>query len=123
MTHSFSTLKTIKFIIAFVFITSGIMKLINADLADFFVSLGLPYPLEVMYIVAWAEIGCGILLLLNKYIRQATLALLLIIIAAILLTKIPALHDGLIPALFNARLDIVILALLIVLYRQRGVSH
>ncbi|MCP3030834.1 DoxX family protein [Halobacillus sp. A1] len=119
MDRSISILKFLKYTIAFVFLTSGLMKLVHTELADYFMNLGIPFPLEVMYIVAWIEIGCGALLLLNKYTKLATIALMAVMIGAIILTKLPVLNSGVIHALFNARLDIVMLILLAVLYRNR----
>ncbi|GGF19129.1 hypothetical protein GCM10010954_17400 [Halobacillus andaensis] len=119
MERSFHILKFLKFTVAFVFITSGLMKVVNTELADYFASLALPYPLETMYTVAWIEIAAGLLLLFNKYMKTALLALMVIMIGALVLTKIPALHAGFIHALFSARLDIVMLVLLIILYRFR----
>ncbi|MFG6146989.1 DoxX family protein [Halobacillus sp. B23F22_1] len=119
MERSFHILKFLKFTVAFVFITSGLMKVVNTELADYFAGLALPYPLETMYTVAWVEIAAGLLLLFNKYMKTALLALMVIMIGALVLTKIPALHAGFIHALFSARLDIVMLVLLMILFRFR----
>jgi putative oxidoreductase len=102
--------------VAYVFITSGIMKLESVELSNYFLSLGLPYPLHTMYIISITEIICGIFIVINKGIRHAVIPLMIIMIAALLLTKVPLLHIGLVHFAFNARLDIVMLILLFILY-------
>lgn len=115
-----STLSIIKYIVGFVFVVSGLMKLIDDSIGVFFASLGLPSPIAIMYLVAITEIICGILIILNKYVAQAIIPLIGIIIVAILMTKVPIMHNGFVQALFEARLDIVMLILLLVLYSQYG---
>ncbi|MGE6258500.1 hypothetical protein ACQKCU_11390 [Heyndrickxia sporothermodurans] len=44
------------------------MKLISEDLGNYFTSLGLSYPIQIMYFVAITEIVCGIFILANKWI-------------------------------------------------------
>ncbi|MDF0725834.1 DoxX family protein [Cytobacillus sp. S13-E01] len=119
MTISLSTSKLIRYIVAYVFITSGLMKLISAELSQYFISLGLPYPTVTLYVIALIEISCGILLVLNKNVKHATLPLILIMIAALLITKVPILHTGLVQFAFSARLDIVMLVLLFILYSRK----
>ncbi|MFD1019751.1 DoxX family protein [Thalassobacillus hwangdonensis] len=113
-----TTLELVRYAVAFVFITSGLMKLLGTGLGEVFVSLGIPYPISFMYALATLEIACGVMLIMNRYVKYAAVALLIVIIGAILMTKVPALHDGLVQALFSARLDIVMLVLLIILYRR-----
>ncbi|GGC95558.1 hypothetical protein GCM10007216_27900 [Thalassobacillus devorans] len=113
-----TTMKLIRFLVAFVFITSALMKLLNSEMGSVFINLGLPSPVQLMYAVSTAELVAGILLIMGRYVKYATMVLLFIIIAAIILTKIPALHGGLVHALFSARLDIVLLGLLVILYRN-----
>ncbi|WP_233713704.1 DoxX family protein [Lederbergia citri] len=111
--------KLIRYVIAYVFIISGLMKLVNEDLGNVFINLGLPFPLFLMYAVAFIEIVCGILILANKMVHQAVIPLIGIMIAAILLTKVPSLNTGFMQFAFNARLDIVMLVLLWVLYKWK----
>ncbi|WP_181347446.1 DoxX family protein [Thalassobacillus sp. CUG 92003] len=113
-----NTMKTIRCLVAFIFIVSGVMKLTSNDLINFFINLGIPYPVNLMYALAITEIVCGIFLLLNKYVRKTIILLMGIMIAAILLTKVPTLHTGLISAFFNARLDIAMITLLFILYHH-----
>ncbi|MCJ8009139.1 DoxX family protein [Lederbergia wuyishanensis] len=111
--------KLIRYVIAYVFIISGLLKLINEDLGSTFVNLGLPFPLYLMYAVALIEIICGVLILADKMVHQAVIPLIGIMIAAILLTKVPSLNIGFMQFAFNARLDIVMLVLLWVVYKWK----
>ena len=112
----FTSLVIIRYLIAYVFITSGLMKLLNEELGNYFISLGLPFPVILMYIVAALEVVCGVLILMNRVIKLATIPLIGIMLGAILVTKIPILHSSIISFAFNARLDIIMLVLLITLY-------
>ena len=118
MNQTFSTMKLIRYVVAFVFITSGTMKLLSSELSSVFLNLPLPAPEFVMYTVAIFEIACGILIAINKEVKKSTIPLLVIIIAAILLVKIPILHTGFLQFAFAVRLDIVLLALLYILYKS-----
>ncbi|MED3648959.1 DoxX family protein [Heyndrickxia sporothermodurans] len=110
--------KIIRYLVGYVFITSGVMKIVSEDLGNYFTSLGLPYPILLMNAVAIIELICGILILANKWVKQAAIPLMAIMIAAILLTKVPILRTGLIAFMFNARLDIIMIGLLAILYKQ-----
>lgn len=114
--NTLNVMTYIRYSVAFVFITSGLMKLLNEQLASTFIELGLPFPVYFMYLVALIELGCGFLILANKQVKKATMPLMLVMVAALILTKIPVLHSGLIA--FAARLDIVMLVLLGLLYKQ-----
>ncbi|RFB09648.1 DoxX family protein [Bacillus sp. HNG] len=118
MKKSFSSLNLIQYAVGYVFITAGAMKLLSNELSSTFMNLPLPAPELVMYVVAILEILCGILVLINKEVKKATIPLLVIMIAAILLVKIPILHTGFIHFAFAARLDIVMLVLLYILYNS-----
>ncbi|WP_243355254.1 DoxX family protein [Bacillus litorisediminis] len=113
-----SITKLLRYLIAYVFITSGVMKLWSEKLENVFNSLPLPFPAQVMYTVACTEIICGLLIALNKRVKSATIPLIMIMIGALLLTKVPALHTDLIQFAFQARLDVVMLGLLFILYKK-----
>ncbi|WNS76593.1 DoxX family protein [Bacillus sp. DTU_2020_1000418_1_SI_GHA_SEK_038] len=115
---SISTDQLIRYAVAYVFIIAGLIKFINPEMGTYFVNLGLPYPISVMYIVAIVELICGVLILLNRSVANATLPLIGIMIVAIILTKIPTLHAGFFQFAANARLDIVMLILLFILYNH-----
>jgi putative oxidoreductase len=114
----YSSSKLIRYVVAYVFITSGLMKLISEELAHSFINLGLPYPHILLNVVALLEIICGILLLANRSVKNASIPLLGIMIAALLLTKLPTINTGFLQFAFNARLDIVMILLLIILYTK-----
>lgn len=104
--------------VGYVFLTSGILKLVSADFKATFMSLDLPYPGTGLFLVAITEITCSVLILGGIYVKQAAAPLILIILGAIFLTKMPVLMtDGFLQFAFNARLDIVMLILLILLWR------
>ncbi|WP_230200064.1 DoxX family protein [Bacillus niameyensis] len=115
--HMFS-FKIMRYVVAYVFIVSGLMKLLDTGLGNFFVSLGLPFPTFLLYAVALTEIICGIFIILNIKVKLASIPLLAIMIGAIVITKLPTLSVNVMKFLFDARLDIVMLAILIMLYRQ-----
>ncbi|MDQ0216001.1 putative membrane protein YphA (DoxX/SURF4 family) [Oikeobacillus pervagus] len=113
-----TTINWIRYIVAYVFITSGLMKFISPELGQVFISLPLPSPMNTMYVIAIIEIVCGISILLNKWTRGATIPLMVIMLAALFLTKVPILHSGFLQFAFNARLDITMLVLLFFIFSQ-----
>ncbi|WP_077329754.1 DoxX family protein [Virgibacillus siamensis] len=112
--------KWICYAVGFVFISTGALKLVEQDFKLVFTDLGLPYPHTVLYLVAAAEIVCGALVAARLYLKRATAPLIFIMLAAIFLTKIPVLtmNEGILQFLFQARLDIVVLILLILIWQQ-----
>ncbi|WP_281352611.1 DoxX family protein [Cytobacillus depressus] len=112
-----STDQLIRYAVAYVFIVAGMIKFINPDMGTYFANLGLPYPIQVMYIIAVVELICGVFILLNRSVSNAAIPLIGIMVVAIMLTKIPTLHSGFIQFAANARLDIVMLVLLFILYK------
>lgn len=115
---SLSAINLIRYAVAYVFITSGVLKLISVELAQTFIRLGLPYPDLMLYVVAFLEIICGILIVMNRNVKNAVIPLIGIMIAAILLTKLPTIHTGILQFAFNVRLDIVMIVLLFILYKK-----
>lgn len=109
----------IRYVVAYVFITSGFMKFWSEELANSFIGLGLPFPVYFMYVVALLELFCGSLILMNKQVKPASIPLIAIMIGAILLTKVPILHAGFAQFTFQARLDIVMLVLLFILFGKK----
>ncbi|WP_226038495.1 DoxX family protein [Aquibacillus saliphilus] len=112
-----ASLKIIRYAVAYVFIVSGLLKLLSPNFATVFSNLGLPFPESTVLLVAGAEIICGCLILFNYYVKKATIPLLVIMVVALLLTKVPILHSGLIQFAFEARLDIVMVILLSILWK------
>ncbi|PLS01809.1 DoxX family protein [Neobacillus cucumis] len=114
----FSSNKLIRYAVAYVFIISGLMKLLSANLAKHFLGLGLPYPHLMLKLVIFLELVCGVLILINKSVKNAVVPLIGIMIVALLLTKVPLMQTSIITFAFQARLDIVMLVLLVYLYKQ-----
>ncbi|MFZ4453175.1 DoxX family membrane protein [Salibacterium aidingense] len=113
MAGALSALRIIRCLTAFVFIVSGLMKIIHPEILN---GVDLPFSLNIMMAAALVEIFCGVLLAINQQVKNAVIPLIIIILGAILLTKIPLLDNGILTFLFEARLDIVILGLLALLY-------
>lgn len=109
----------VRFVIGYVFITSGVVKLLVPSFQEFFANLGIPYPAISLLLLAIVEILCGILLIANMYVKYVTITLSLIMIGAITIAKIPILlNEGILSFLFESRLDFAMLILLVFLWRQ-----
>lgn len=105
--------------VGYVFITSGVMKLINTDFRATFHSLGVPFPETTLFLVAIIELGCGALIAGGMYVRKASMPLLVIMVGAIYYSKLPLIAvDGFLAFAFQARLDIVLLILLLLLIKH-----
>jgi putative oxidoreductase len=80
-----------------VFLPEGIQKLAFPEIlgAGRFAHIGIPYPDLMGPFVGVVEIVCGTLIILGLFTRLATVPLILIMIVAIVSTKIPILlgHD------------------------------
>lgn len=87
----------IRLALAFVFIPEGIQKLIFPEIlgAGRFVGIGIPNPEIMGPFVGIVELFCGLLILLGLATRMAALPLIVIMLVAIISTKIPILlgHD------------------------------
>lgn len=108
----------VRYAIGFVFISSGIVKLIIPSFVDNFTQLGMPFPVIFLLVLANVEILCGTLMILNLYVRQVTITLAVIMIGALVVAKLPVLMDnGISLFVFESRLDITMLILLAVVWR------
>ncbi|WP_236686960.1 DoxX family protein [Ornithinibacillus contaminans] len=105
------------YVVGYVFITSAIMKLlVSSNFVATFYNLGVPFPATTVFLVAITEFICGVLIVGGMYVKKATIPLLVIMVVAIYLTKLPVLFDeGLLAFAFQSRLDFVILILLLLL--------
>ncbi|MDY0394690.1 DoxX family protein [Virgibacillus halophilus] len=89
------------------------------DFWTFFIQVGVPYPQVTFFLVAILEVGCGACIAGKFAVKQAAAALIVIMLGALYFAKLPALMDkGLLQFAFDARLDIVMLVILILLFRQ-----
>lgn len=105
--------------VGYVFITSGVMKLIYTDFRATFHSLGVPFPETTLFLVAIIEISCGALIAGGMYVRKASIPLLVIMVGAIYFSKLPlVVEDGFLAFAFQARLDIVLIILLLLLIKH-----
>jgi putative oxidoreductase len=105
--------------IGFVFITSGMIKLVISDFKTTFTQLGMPFPEVTLFLIAIIEVACGILVAGRIYLKIAVAPLILIMLGALYVTKLPILlHKGLLLFLFEARLDIVMLILLLIAWSK-----
>ncbi len=113
------TYKWICYAIGYVFITSGIMKLVVSDFRGMFANMGLPFPEATLFLVAIVEIGCGVLIVARLYIHLAVPPLLLIMLGALYFSKLPTLFNkGFLSFAFEARLDIVMFILLLLVWQH-----
>ena len=80
-----------------VFLPEGIQKLMFPDIlgAGRFANIGIPYPELMGPFVGVVEIVCGTLIILGLFTRLAAIPLIVIMIVAIVSTKVPILlgHD------------------------------
>lgn len=87
----------VRLILAGVFIPEGIQKLIFPDAlgAGRFAKIGIPAPELMGPFVGWVELLCGCLILIGLFARLAAVPLIVIMVVAIVSTKLPILlgHD------------------------------
>lgn len=114
----------IRYITGYVFLLEGTLKWIKTDASIlFFIDLGIPYPTMMVLLVGTIEVIGGSLLLFNLYIKDAVSPLLFIMIVAITLTKIPIfLDNGFFSFAHESRLDMIIIILLYLLWRENKSS-
>lgn len=111
--------KWVRFAIGYVFITSGIVKLLVPSFQEVFANLGIPYANISLFLLAMIEIICGTLIIVNMYVKYVTVALTVIMVGAIIIAKLPVLfQEGILSFLFESRLDVTMLILLVILWRK-----
>ena len=115
----------VRIVVGLVFLLEGTLKFLRPqDLgAGRFQAIGLPFPEQLAPLVGGVEIGGGLAILLNLYAGDAALALIVVILSALVSTKIPILlghklgsfpvpnlpHYGLLTFLHEARTDLAML--------------
>jgi putative oxidoreductase len=114
----------IRYLTSYIFLLEGALKWINTDASIlFFITLGIPYPTMMVLLVGTIEVVCGSMLLFNVYISRAVTPLLFVMIVAISLTKIPIFLDyGFLAFAHESRLDVIMIILLFVLWRENKSS-
>jgi uncharacterized membrane protein YphA (DoxX/SURF4 family) len=106
--------------IGYVFVASAILKLLDGSFKGMFFQLGLPFPETTLFLVAITEFACGMLIAGRMYMKLAVPPLILIMLGALYITKIPVmLNEGFLKFAFEARLDIVMLILLLLIWQRR----
>lgn len=126
----------IRVIVGLVFVTEGILKFVHpAELgAGRFAHIGLPFPYVTAPLVGAIEIVGGTAVILNLYAGDAAVLLLLVIITALITTKMPILlgrhlgpfappkleHYGLLSFLHEARTDLSMLFGLVAILLDSG---
>ncbi|MFD2761313.1 DoxX family protein [Lentibacillus juripiscarius] len=113
-------MKWLCYAVGYVFLVSGILKLTTNDFKIAFMNLGLPFPDTILFFVAITEIACSVLIIGRIYVKQAAAPLIFIMLSAIYLSKLPILmNQGILRFAFDARLDVVMLILLLLLWQQK----
>jgi putative oxidoreductase len=98
----------VRIMVGAVFLSEGIQKFLFAAEVGVgrFAKLGIPAPDVVAPVVGVFEVACGLLVLLGLFTRVAVLPLIVIMLTAIVTTKIPILtNDGLWKMAHEARTD------------------
>jgi len=123
MITTMNTMKWICYGVGYVFIASGILKLLDSNFIGVFMGLGLPFPEFTLYLVAITEVACGMLILGRMYLNIAVPPLLLIMLGAIFLTKLPVIwSESIFSFAFEARLDIILIILLLLIRQHMGMK-
>ena len=127
----------IRVIVGLVFLTEGILKFLHpGELGSGrFAHIGLPFPYIAAPLVGAIEIAAGAAVIVNLYAGDAAILLLLVIITALITTKIPIVlgrhlgpfappkleHYGLLSFLHEARTDLSMLFGLVAILLDSGV--
>lgn len=100
----------IRLAVGFVFLVAGLRKFGNIEGGTaFFGNIGIPMP-EVMFpFVAVVEVLCGFLVLIGLLTRPAAVPLAIIMVVALITTKLPQIPDGFSDFLHASRLDVAML--------------
>jgi putative oxidoreductase len=83
----------VRMMVGLVFLLEGALKYLRPEDvgAGHFAAIGLPFPEILAPMVGGIEIGCGAAILLNFFAGDAALALLVVIVTALVSTKLPIL--------------------------------
>jgi putative oxidoreductase len=127
----------IRVIVGLVFVTEGILKFVHPNElgAGRFAAIGLPYAQLLAPLVGTLEIAGGLAIASNLYAGEAALTLLVVIIMALITTKVPVLlgrhlgpfalmkvpHYGVLSFLHEARVDLCMFFGLIAIAIDRGI--
>jgi len=83
----------IRVMVGLVFLLEGVLKFVRPEAlgAGRFAAIGFPFPHQLAALTGGIEIAGGALILLNFYAGDAALALLIVILTALVTTKVPIL--------------------------------
>ena len=82
----------IRLAVGLIFFTQGILKYIDPSMGILrFAKIGFPFPDVTAHVVGTFEIACGFLVSIGLFTRFASIPLLIVIVTAIVSTKIPEL--------------------------------
>ena len=128
----------VRVIVGLVFLSEGILKFVHpAELGSGrFAHIGLPFPYVLAPIVGAVEIAAGAAVILNLFAGDAALALLVVILTAILTTKVPILlgrhfgpfqppkleHYGFLSFMHESRTDLSMLFGLVAILLDSGMK-
>jgi putative oxidoreductase len=102
-----------------IFATQGLLKYLDPHMGvERFTRIGFPLPAFTAHFVGGFEMACGVLVLLGLWTRLAAIPLLIVIVTAIVTTKIPELSrasQGFWFMVSDARTDFAMLCSLIFL--------
>ena len=97
----------IRIILGYVFLVAGLQKFIFPD--DMgpgrFAGMGFPIPEFTAYFTGFFEVACALLILFGLASRLASIPLIIVMLMAIITTKIPGLGDGFWDFAHSVRLD------------------
>jgi uncharacterized membrane protein YphA (DoxX/SURF4 family) len=117
----------IRLAVGLIFLTQGILKYIDQNMGVArFTRIGFPHPYFTAHFVGAFEIMCGVLVLFGLWTRLAAIPLLIVIITAILTTKVPELlrpNQGFWFMVSDARTDFAMFCCLIFLILVGGGSY
>ena len=114
----------IRLAVGLIFFTQGILKYTDPAMGvNRFARIGFPHPYFTAHFVGTFEIVCGFLVLIGLWTRPAAVPLLIVIVTAIVTTKLPELSrmgQGFWYMVSDARTDIAMLCSLIFLILVGG---
>lgn len=128
----------IRIVVGLIFLTEGILKFVYPGELGVgrFVHIGIPFPHVLAPFVGAVEIASGTALVLNLYAGDAALLLLIVILTAIVTTKVPILlghplgrfaapkleHYGLLSFLHESRTDLAMLFGIVAILLDSGMK-
>lgn len=107
-TESSLSIVLIRIMVGFVFVSEGIQKFLYPEIRGVgrFIKIGIPYPEFFGYFVPTFEIVCGVLVVIGLFTRLASIPLIIIMLTAIISSKIPILlNEGFWEMAHAARTD------------------